>query len=180
VTSPGNDGFLTTDRLTFRTWRTDDVDLAIALWCDDRVARFLHAGGDAPPEGYARERLLQEVANQAEHGFQYWPIFERAGGAHVGCCGLKPREPSQRVLELGFHLRPDFWGRGLAREASHAVIDLAFSRLGARALFAGHHPDNAASQRVLVRLGFRFTHQELYPPTGLHHPCYLLEPPRPR
>jgi len=44
-------------------------------------------------------------------------------------------------------------------------------------LFAGHHPENHASRRILSKLGFRLTHEEFYPPTGLLHPSYLL--PRP-
>jgi RimJ/RimL family protein N-acetyltransferase len=104
---------------------------------------------------------------QREHGFQYWPIFLR-GGEHVGCCGLKPRD--ERIHELGFYVRPACWGRGLAVDAAQAVIAHAFDVLGAAALFAGHHPENHGSRRTLEKLGFRYTHHELYPPTGLQHP----------
>ena len=41
-------------------------------------------------------------------------------------------------------------------------------------MFAGHHPDNQASRRLLTRLGLRYTHDERYPPTGRDHPSYLL------
>jgi RimJ/RimL family protein N-acetyltransferase len=177
---PGAPGyFLTTERLGFRAWRPDDGELAIGLWCDPEVARFLHAHGP-PAAPDARARLAAEIALEQEHGFQYWPIFLRRGGAHVGCCGLRPREPDRAIHELGVHLRPAFWRRGLAVEAAGAVIDHAFARLGARALFAGHHPSNDASRRMLLRLGFRYTHAEIYPPTSLDHPCYLLEPTSPR
>jgi RimJ/RimL family protein N-acetyltransferase len=63
---------------------------------------------------------------------------------------------------------------GLALEAGGAVINFAFANLGAKALFAGHHPQNAASRTVLEKLEFRFTHEETYPPTGQMHPSYLL------
>jgi len=43
------------------------------------------------------------------------------------------------------------------------------------ALIAGHHPENHASGRALQRLGFNYTHDELYPPTGRMEPCYLLQ-----
>jgi [ribosomal protein S5]-alanine N-acetyltransferase len=56
------------------------------------------------------------------------------------------------------------------------VIDVAFGELGAPALFAGHHPENASSRRTLETLGFRYVQHELYPPTGLQHPCYVLAP----
>jgi ribosomal-protein-alanine N-acetyltransferase len=58
------------------------------------------------------------------------------------------------------------------------VIAFAFETLGLKALFAGHHPENAASERLLRKLGFRFTHQEIYPPTGLLEPAYLLVNPK--
>ena len=79
-----------------------------------------------------------------------------------------------RIFELGFHVCADHWGKGIATEAARAVIAFAFDELQASALFAGHHPENVASRRTLERLGFRHTHDELYPPTGLQHPSYLL------
>ena len=75
---------------------------------------------------------------------------------------------------MGFYLRPPYWRMGLAEEAGRGVIEFAFSTLKANALFAGHHPHNAASGRVLGKLGFRFSHEELYPPTGLMHRGYVL------
>jgi [ribosomal protein S5]-alanine N-acetyltransferase len=56
------------------------------------------------------------------------------------------------------------------------VIEHAFKTLAASALFAGHNPNNHASRRLLEKLGFQYTHDELYRPTGLHHPSYLLRP----
>jgi hypothetical protein len=43
------------------------------------------------------------------------------------------------------------------------VIDHAFRGLGAQARFAGHHAANDASRRLLLKLGFVRTHEELYP-----------------
>ena len=78
----------------------------------------------------------------------------------------KPRASTIRCLA--------FWGRGLAREAAEVVIAHAFAALDATALYAGHHPDNTASKGVLTSVGFRYTHDEFYPPTGQIEPCYLL------
>jgi len=108
------------------------------------------------------------------YNVQYWPIFLLDSGAHAGCAGIRPYRAEDRTYELGFHLRRACWGRGLAEEAARAVITFAFQKAGVKALFAGHHPRNAASRRVLEKLGFRFTHEEFYPPTGLKHPSYLL------
>lgn len=166
--------FLTTERLGFRRWRADDAELAMTLWGEPAVVRFLRA--DGPPSSDASvERLAREIATQSEHGFQYWPIFRREDGAHVGCCGLRPCRSADVLHEFGVHLRPAFWRQGFAHEAGVAVRDYAFRQLHARGLFAGHHPENAASGAMLRKLGFRYTHDEFYAPTGLHHPSYLLK-----
>jgi [ribosomal protein S5]-alanine N-acetyltransferase len=163
--------FLTTARLGFRCWSREDLALAAGLWSDPDVRRF--TGGPLPPED-VEEQLRTEIASMTAHGLQYWPMFLLADAAHVGCAGLRPCRPEDRVYELGFALRAAYWGRGLATEAGEAVVAFAFDNRGAAALFAGHHPANATSRRVLQKLGFHYTHEELYPPTGLMHPSYLL------
>jgi [ribosomal protein S5]-alanine N-acetyltransferase len=165
---------LRTERLILRNWTPEDRALAIALWTDPSVSRFIVAGGCFTTED-AVARLEREIKTCAEHGFQYWPLFEAGTGAFVGCAGLKPYRIEQRVLEFGVQLLPDFWGRGFANEAGRAIIALAFDCFDAAWLFAGHHPDNGASRAMLAKLGFRYTHDELYPPTGLEHPSYRLD-----
>lgn len=163
--------FLQTARLGFRTWTEADLPLALGLWGDPDVTRLI---GGAFTEEQVQARLLKEIASQRDTGFQYFPIFLLATGAHVGCCGLRAYQPDEGIHELGFHLRKAFWGQGYATEAARAVIDYAFGTLGVRGLFAGHNPANETSRRLLLKLGFRYTHDEFYPPTGLYHPSYLL------
>lgn len=163
--------FLRSERLGFRPWSEADIELALALWGDPRVTRLI--GGPFSP-GQVQERLSREIATARSHGVQYWPVFLLATGEHVGCCGLRPYRSEERVYEIGIHLRAAYWGQGYAPEATRAVMAYAFEALGASALFAGHNPANGASRRILGQLGFRYTHDEFYPPTGLHHPSYLL------
>jgi [ribosomal protein S5]-alanine N-acetyltransferase len=155
----------------FRCWKMEDLPLAMALWGDPEVTRLI---GGPFSEIEVKSKLAAEMASQAEFHVQYWPLFLLAHGEYAGCAGLRPYRPKESIYELGFHLKPAYWGRGLAEEAGRAVVNFAFERLAAKGLFAGHHPANAASRRVLEKLGFRFTHEEFYAPTGLKHPSYLL------
>lgn len=90
----------------------------------------------------------------------------------IGCCGLRPYK--DRKYELVFHLRSKFWKQGYAFESATAVIDYAFTVLKVEKLFAGHHPQNIASQKILSQLGFHYIGNEFYEPTGLYHPSYEL------
>jgi ribosomal-protein-alanine N-acetyltransferase len=163
--------FLTTVRLGFGSWSGADVALANALWGDPNVTAWI---GGPFTEREILDRLQGEIASMIADKVQYWPIFLLADDRHVGCAGLRPYRIDERIYEIGFHLRSAYWGRGLAEEAGRAIVDFAFQSLRARALFAGRHPANRASHHVLTKLGFHFTHEELYSPTGLQHPSYLL------
>ena len=135
------------------------------------VTRYL--GGPFSPE-QVQQRLNTEIANMENYGIQYWPVFLLPHLQHAGCCGLKPRKPEARIYELGVHLCAGNWGKGLAQEAAIAVVRYAFETLGATELFAGHHPDNQKSRHMLEQSGFSYSHDELYAPTGLMHPGYIL------
>jgi [ribosomal protein S5]-alanine N-acetyltransferase len=170
----GRTYFLTTDRLQFSHWNKDDLALAASLWGNPRV--FAYIGGPFSDQQIAA-RLELQIANQREHSFQYWPVFTRHDEQFAGCAGLRPHGDKLDVLEMGFHFRPEYWGQGFALEAGRAVIAFAFATLAVTILVAGHHPENLASGRVLTKLGFQFTHDEFYPPTGVVEPNYLLGNP---
>src|SRR5437763_9639033 len=138
------DYFLRTPRLGFREWSINDLSLALDLWGDPGVSRFL--GGPYSREAI-EEKLTKEIATLNVHQIQYWPIFLLANNDHVGCAGLRPYKPQEKIHELGYHLRRQYWGMGLAEEAGRAVVNFAFENLGAKALFAGHHPQNLTSRR---------------------------------
>ena len=166
--------FLQTERLGFSTWAEDDLPLARALWGDPQVTHYICAAGTLSEQDIA-DRLQREISNDALYRIQYWPLFELSTGEFVGCGGLRPYEPDADALEIGVHLLPAYWGQGLALEASQAIIRYAFEALGAKRLFAGHHPANANSGKVLKKLGFRYLRDEYYAPTGLYHPSYILD-----
>ena len=164
--------FMETERTRFSKWGPKDLEPAVSLWGDPAVTRWICASGVFTGEEIVA-RLEKEVSNGALYGIQYWPFFHRESGELIGCCGLRPRKPGE--YEIGFHLRPSFWGRGYGFEAAQAVIGYAFRQLKAEALFAGHNPNNKASRKLLSKLGFTYIGDEFYEPTGLYHPSYELK-----
>jgi len=162
--------FLKSSRLGFRRWTVDDLPLALALWGDPAVSVWM--GGPLAPH-MIQLRLEHEIGQWEEFGIQYWPIFVLVTGEHAGCAGLRPK--AENRLELGYYLKSAFWGAGLATEAAAAVAEYAFGPLCVETLFAGHHPANRASQRVLEKLGFERAGEEFYEPSGVVEPTYLLQ-----
>jgi len=71
----------------------------------------------------------------------------------IGAVELNIRDEVNRTGEIGYILHPDFWGRGIAGEAAAQVLQFAFNDQKLHRVFATCDPRNAASYRVLEKLG---------------------------
>jgi len=93
---PDSETVLQTHRLCFRHWSETDLELALGLWGDVAVTRLFDRRGPLSSE-QVQSRLIQEIATQAKHHVQYWPVFLKASGEHVGCAGLRPYDLSDGI-----------------------------------------------------------------------------------
>lgn len=159
------------ERIGFSVWNKNDAEVATSLWSNTDVMKLLSATGIYSPEQIA-ERLAREIQNQALYGVQYWKLYNLETSEFMGCCGLKPYHEETDIYELGFQLLPAFWNKGYASEAARFSLTYALEVLKARNVFAGHHPQNESSRKLLTKLRFTAFTTEFYEPTGLVHPLY--------
>lgn len=119
------------------------------------VMRFISGWPETPDETRASIARVRE--RWALHGFSWWAFIEHDGGRLVGagCIQHLGRDPAN-PHEIGWRLVPDKWGQGLALEAARAMAAWAFDCLDAPLLVAICHPDNAASAKLMRRLGMRY------------------------
>ncbi|OPJ56563.1 GNAT family N-acetyltransferase [Clostridium oryzae] len=166
--------FISTERLGFSIWNDNDLPDAVELWGNTEVTKFITADGKMSEE-QIKQRLRKEIDIYNKYNVQYWPIYIAETNENIGCCGLRPYDMEKNILEIGIHLKEKYWGKGYAREACLEVIKYAFENLGVDAIFVGHNPKNTASAKLIKKLGFTYTHDEFYAPTGLNHPSYLMK-----
>lgn len=142
-----------TARLTLRDWREADWPEFWRVTNTPAVMRWLGGVLDEAGRAAARARVEQY---QAEHGHTFWVTQRREDGALLGFCGLKrsnqPGGP-QGMMEVGWRLREDAWGKGYAKEAAAASLALAFDRFGADEVIALTVARNTASWGLMLRLG---------------------------
>ncbi len=126
---------------------------------DPEVMRYLSAGR---PETLEETRAIigRVMRRWEELGYSWWALIERETGELVGAGAVQNlRRETTLVpdlacpLEIGWRLRRDRWGQGLAVEAARAMGDFAFKELNALELFAVCDPANTASANVMRRLG---------------------------
>jgi len=126
-----------------------------ALNAHEGVMRYLtgRAATEAETDAEWDQRLLERSDHR--RGLGYWTGWdddEFVGWWGLGACSWDPT-----TANLGYRLRPDCWGRGLATEGSTVLLGHAFQDVGLGSVWASTYASNAASQRVLTKLGMRHT-----------------------
>ena len=140
-----------TDRLLLREWTRDDLDDLARLLTDPDVMRYYPAPfTDEQVEAWLRWQLDSYRA----HGHGLWKLLLRETGEFAGQCGLVVQDiEGTSEIEVGYHVLPHLWRRGLAAEAAAACRDYARDVLGIRRLVAIVGPDNVPSQGVARKIG---------------------------
>ena len=144
-----------TDRLILRDWREEDWPLFWEGTNTPGVMRWLGGVCDGAKRDAAQQRLL---SYEREHGHTFWCVERSGDGAILGFCGLKRSNQAGGplgMMEVGWRLREDAWGRGYAKEAATASLDLAFDRFDAEEVIAMTVQRNTASWGLMERLGMR-------------------------
>lgn len=144
-----------TERLILRDWEDEDERRFYEVMNRREVMR--HLGGLQLPEEW-REAYRRISGFSREFGHTFWIVEDRSSGEILGFCGIKRvNAPGAGALtgthEIGWRLRPEAWGKGIAKEAAIASLDLAFSRFAAPHVIAMTVPGNEASWGLMKRLG---------------------------
>ena len=145
---------LTADRLRLRQLDAADVPGLLAVFGDATHLRYWSHGPLADLDA-ARAYLDGITSGWQERSFFQWGIEETATRQLAGTVTFADWDRGNRRAEIGFILRPGAEGRGYATEAVRTALAFAFGPMGVHRIEADVDPDNAASLRVLERIGFR-------------------------
>ena len=152
---------LQTRRLTLRPFELADADALYALHRDQRVTRY--AGG-VKTKAQSTKALKRVIDRTASGGFGPLALEERNSRAVIGWCGIQIMLGTE-LYEVIYALQVDQWGKGLASEASIALVSQAFELKDPdiEEIFALVYPQNVKSVLVLERLGMTFMEDQLDP-----------------
>ncbi|SMB88649.1 GNAT family N-acetyltransferase [Deinococcus hopiensis] len=142
---------LETLRLRLRPLQVTDYDAHYAVIDSDPAVTWL---GVARTPEEARTYVAAKAGLWNGRAFGPCAVIEKATGAFLGHGGLEPLDETGEV-QLSYYLGRPAWGQGYATELGWAALDFGFRSLGLRRIAAIVRPRNAASRRVLEKLGFR-------------------------
>ncbi len=152
---------LATPRTILREYTQRDFEALCTILGDSRT---MYAWGQGFEAQETQEWLDEQIKSYEQNGFGIWAIVDKNSGEIIGNAGLNytaihahktSQEQPQKVIEIGYLLRHDFWGKGYATECANACIEYAFSVLGLEKLCCFVKEDNLASIKVAQRLGMK-------------------------
>lgn len=147
---------IVSERVVLRRFRMDDLQTLVAYRSIPEVARF--QGWESPYTQAEGEDMISRMMGRHPDTPGEWFQFAvalRSNGNLIGECGAKTLDEDSRQAEMGYTLAPAHQGRGYATEAAAALLGYLFATRGKHRVIAYCDPRNAASERVLRRLGMR-------------------------
>lgn len=145
-----------TQRLILRPFEDRDIIPFSTYRSDPEVARY--QGWEAPYSIQQAEQFVaaEKTRQRAQPGQWVQVAMElKATGEMIGDCAFYCLENDPRQAEIGFTLARSFQGQGYATEAITCLLDYLFGDLGLHRVRANCDPENAASARLLERVGMR-------------------------
>ena len=149
---------LTTERLRLRGFRAEDLAAHRAAVDDDASVTWAHV---RLPLADSLRRWAERLEGWERDGIGMWIVELRATGRIIGHAGLQRLDGTDDV-ELGYYLGQSSWGQGYATEAAGAALRFGLEERGLERVVAVVRPENAASRRVLEKLGFRHDHDGVF------------------
>ncbi|RQO30298.1 GNAT family N-acetyltransferase [Taibaiella sp. KBW10] len=167
--------FATTERLILRTLLPTDIEGLFALDSDPEVHRYL--GNKPTTTKEAAGAAIEFIRKQyLDNGIGRWAVIDKHTNDFIGWAGLKlvKEETNKHIdyYDLGYRLRKEYWGKGIATEAAKACLSYAFDTLNARVVYAIADCENTGSDKVLKKSGLRFI--ETFDLDGTPHHWYRI------
>ena len=166
---------LETERLRLAPWEADDWQAFRSIASDPDVMRYI-TGGAPWTDEQVREFVLRQMRWFNERDFCLWKLLKKSSGRLIGFAGLQPLVlGGAEEIEIGWWLARDCWGKGLATEAAREALRDGFDRAGLERVVAIARPENAASIRVMQKVGMDFEREITH--KGIRHVLYSVREP---
>lgn len=163
-----------TERLNLRTIDPDDAAFYYELVNDPTWLEYIGDKGIRSIEG-ARDAILEgPCAMQQRLGHSLYVMERKSDGVPLGLCGLIKRDGLDDV-DIGYAIRPAWFGQGYTYEAAVAVVAYARDQLRMKRLLGLTAPANANSIRLLQKLGLEFVEVRNLPPHERPTNIYRIE-----
>lgn len=149
---------ITTKRLIIRDHQEDDIYAMHELLCDKKAMFYLpEIRTSNIDETKDNLKIALDEAKANDRNKYFFAIINNDTQDYIGEIGFTRTSESTygKVMNLGYFIKQEYWGKGIVTEAARAVIDYAFNNLYTIKIETGCLTENKGSERVMNKLGMR-------------------------
>ena len=143
---------LTTPRLRLRQFRTEDAEAMHACFADAEAMRVWNH--PAHTRRIETERAVSRFIDCTPSYYRFWAVADATTDRCLGLVNYHDGHIRSRRAAIGYIIDPARQRQGIATEALAAMLDFCFDELGLHRIQAFIDPANAASRRLVEKLGF--------------------------
>lgn len=165
---------LETERLKLRKFEEGDYQAVYDFGSNDEVNKYTGEKGMTSID--EANDVIKNVwfEDYKKHGYGRLAAVYKPENKVIGFAGLKYL-PEIDKTDIGFRFLPEYWGKGLATEASKAIIEYGFNELGLTEIIAIAMQKNIGSNKVLLKSGMELYKVGEYLGDGGSHNWYKIE-----
>jgi RimJ/RimL family protein N-acetyltransferase len=146
---------LQTPRLVLRNYRAEDWERVHLYGAIPEFSQYELWGPNTVEDTKNFVNAMVEQANATDRSKFDFAVCLKDSDLLIGGCGIRRETQESTVANLGWAINPDFQKQGYATEAAQALISFGFDQLGLSVIYATCDTRNAASYRVMEKLGMK-------------------------
>jgi len=173
-----NEYLFVSERLGFRNWKLSDAEEFQKMNTDSEVMKYFPS---IYKEGQSLTLIKKLMSQYERYGYCYFAVELLSNKEFIGFIGLAYQTYESKFTpctDIGWRLKKEFWGQGLATEGAKRCLIHAFEELNLNKLYSIASVINEPSINVMKKIGmtrlYRFDHPELDSNERLKS-CYLYE-----
>jgi len=152
-----------TERLLIRALKISDIPIWESFFENNPFLPFLGLDLSLDKEAQSKDWIERQLWRYENNKYGHHALIDKQTNKFIGQCGLLTQEIEDKIeIEIGYHIIPEFWGKGYATEAARKFRDFAFEKDLSDSLISIIDIRNISSQKVAEKNGMRRSKQLKY------------------
>ncbi|MEW7279332.1 GNAT family N-acetyltransferase [Aquimarina sp. 2201CG1-2-11] len=166
------------ERLGFRNWSLDDLEILSQINNDDAVMEFFPF---KPSLEDTKAFIIRMQEQYAQKGYCYFAVDIIDTNECIGFIGLSEQTYLKELgsfVDIGWRLKKSIWNKGYATEGAKACLEYGFDQIGLESIYSIAPEINVKSELIMKKIGMQriktFEHPKLLNDTRLKN-CVLYK-----
>lgn len=156
IESEGRGSNLEKHNISFREFKFDDWKDVHEYASQERVCIYQPWGPNNESESKEYVKRIIEDSHANPRNRYVFAVEEQENNTVIGAGEINLRDIKNQKGDIAYIINPQYWGKGYATEVASYLLHFGFTKLNLHRIYATCDPRNAASSKVLEKIGMQY------------------------